>query len=148
MGRFQTEFLDPSIERRRTLIDAVNAGDADESSLPRDVLTLLRNVDQLPLPADIIQREIACFLLAGAPTSATAFTRSLDNIFTWIECHPEDKARLSAPFVRAAMCARDPSSAAVKSGGATLGPFRRHPKGWFRRCNGDEGGDRPHVRQP
>ena len=95
MGRFQTEFLDPSIERRRALIDEVGAGRADESSLPLDVLTvLLRNVDQLPLPAAIIQREIAFFLLAGAHTSATAFTRSLDNIFTWISTHPEEADRL------------------------------------------------------
>ena len=95
MGQFQTEFLDPAIARRQALIDAVATGSATGDSLPKDVLTvLLGNADNLHLPADIIQREIAFYLLAGAHTSATAFTRSLDNIFRWIVDHPEDEVRL------------------------------------------------------
>lgn len=95
MAEFQSEFLDPSIARRQGLLAQVAAGSATVEDLPRDVLTvLLGNVDDLHLPADVIQREIAFFLLAGAHTSATAFTRSLDNIFRWIVDHPEDEDRL------------------------------------------------------
>lgn len=95
MGQFQTDFLDPSIARRQTMLADVAKGVLSSESLPKDVLTiLLGNADNLHLPADIIQREIAFYLLAGAHTSATAFTRSLDNIFRWIDTHPEDEDRL------------------------------------------------------
>ncbi len=108
MGSFQTEFLDPSIARRRGLIDQVAAGSLAEDALPKDVLTvLLRNVDDLHLPADVIQREIAFFLLAGAHTSATAFTRSLDNIFRWIAEHPADEERLRADSLFVQRCVHE-----------------------------------------
>ena len=71
MGAFRQEFLEPSIERRRTALEAA-ARSGDEQDLPKDVLTvLLRNVDDLHLPDDVVLREIAFFLLAGAHTSAT-----------------------------------------------------------------------------
>jgi len=91
---FDVDFLLPSIERRRRVLDAVAAGEADESSIPLDVLTiLLRNQDQLDLPHELLRREIAFFLLAGAHTSATAFTRTIDNVLSWVERHPEDRSR-------------------------------------------------------
>jgi cytochrome P450 len=85
LARFDEEFLSPSIARRTALLEA-----GDE--LPRDVLSvLLANEDSLHLPHDVILREVAFYLLAGAHTSATAFTRVLHNIFTWLERHPEDR---------------------------------------------------------
>ena len=79
---FDGEFLQPSIARRRALLDAVAAGELDEAELPRDVLTvLLRNQDDLDLPPDVVLRETCFFLLAGAHTSATAFVRTLDHVF-------------------------------------------------------------------
>lgn len=79
---FDGEFLQPSIARRRALLDRVAAGDLDEAELPRDVLTvLLRNQDDLDLPPDVVLRETCFFLLAGAHTSATAFVRTLDHVF-------------------------------------------------------------------
>lgn len=91
MQAFDREFLVPSIERRQTLVAAVAAGEAEESDLPLDVLTvLLRNEDSLHLPHDVILREISFFLLAGAHTSATAFVRTLHNLFRWSAEHPED----------------------------------------------------------
>lgn len=95
MAAFDSEFLSPSIERRQRLLAAVASGEADESVLPLDVLTvLLRNEDSLHLPHDVILREIAFFLLAGAHTSATAFVRTLDHLFQWTESHPEDLERV------------------------------------------------------
>jgi|APGre2960657505_1045072.scaffolds.fasta_scaffold03424_2 cytochrome P450 len=91
MADFNREFLTPSIERRQKLLAAVASGEAPETSLPLDVLTvLLRNEDSLQLPQDVILREISFFLLAGAHTSATAFVRTLHNLFLWSAQHPED----------------------------------------------------------
>ncbi len=96
LSRFDTEFVAPSIARRQALLDR-----GEEP--PRDVLTvLLSNVDALHLPHDVIVREVAFYLLAGAHTSATAFTRVLHNMFTWIAEHPEDadRARTDRLFVQ------------------------------------------------
>jgi cytochrome P450 len=38
----------------------------------------------------VVLREVAFYLLAGAHTSATAFTRVTHHLFTWLEQHPED----------------------------------------------------------
>ncbi len=82
LDAFDHEFLEPSIARRRELIEQVDAGVLEDDELPRDVLTvLLRNQDDLELPPDVVLRETCFFLLAGAHTSATAFVRTLDAIF-------------------------------------------------------------------
>ncbi len=84
LQKFDTEFVTPSIERRMAIIEA-------GGELPRDVLSvLLANEDALNLPHDVVVRETAFYLLAGAHTSATAFTRVLHYIFTWLQSHPED----------------------------------------------------------
>ena len=96
LSRFDTEFVTPSLERRQAMLDR-------GEELPRDVLSvLLANEDALHLPHDVIVREVAFYLLAGAHTSATAFTRVLHNMFTWIAEHPEDadRARTDPLFVQ------------------------------------------------
>jgi predicted dehydrogenase len=78
---WDAEFLAPSIARR-----------LDRDDAPDDVLsTLLRHRDELGLTAEVIRREIAFFLLAGAHTSATAFVRSIDHILGWLEAHPRTR---------------------------------------------------------
>ncbi len=82
LASFDREFLIPSIATRREALARFAAGDIVEEDLPRDVLTvLLRNQDNLELPPDVVLRETCFFLLAGAHTSATAFVRTLHNIF-------------------------------------------------------------------
>jgi len=89
--QFDTEFLGPSIDRRLALIAS---DDGFGANLPKDVLTvLLQNEDALHIPREILLREIAFFLLAGAHTSATAFVRTLDHLFTWCKDNPDDAAR-------------------------------------------------------
>jgi len=84
LHRFDEEFVTPSIERRQALMAA-------GEELPQDILSvLLANEDSLHLPHDVIVREVAFYLLAGAHTSATAFTRVSHNILTWLQQHPED----------------------------------------------------------
>ena len=95
LDAFGSEFLDPGIARRREALDAFSAGDISENDLPKDVLmVLLRNEDDLELSYDTIRREVAFYLLAGAHTSATAFTRVSHNIFEWLATHPEDAERV------------------------------------------------------
>jgi cytochrome P450 len=92
---FDDEFLGPGIARRQALIEEFDAGEIDEDELPKDVLmVLLRNVDKIPLSRESIRREIAFYLLAGAHTSATAFTRCMHHLFTWLDTHPEDADRV------------------------------------------------------
>jgi cytochrome P450 len=81
---FDVEFVTPSLERRTKMLAA-------GEELPRDVLSiLLANEDQLHLPHEVVVREVAFYLLAGAHTSATAFTRVAHNIFKWLDAHPDD----------------------------------------------------------
>ena len=88
---FGREFLAPGVERRQAILDRIAAGTAQESDLPPDVLSVLvRNQDNLDLTPEIICREVAFYLLAGAHTSATAFTRTMHHIFSWLQAHPDD----------------------------------------------------------
>jgi cytochrome P450 len=96
LAKFDEEFVTPSMRRRQALLEA-------GEELPRDVLSVLAaNEDSLHLPHDVIVREVAFYLLAGAHTSATAFTRVLHYMFTWLEQHPEDAdlARTDRLFVQ------------------------------------------------
>jgi cytochrome P450 len=63
---------------------------------------LLRNQDKLELPSDVVLRETCFYLLAGAHTSATAFVRTLHNVFTYTAAHPDvrDDARKSLAFLQ------------------------------------------------
>lgn len=71
---FDELFLQPSIARRLSLPD---------SDVPRDVLsTLLRNVDQLDLPIDVIRREVAFYLQAGGHSTANALTHTMDELWS------------------------------------------------------------------
>ena len=95
LEQFDTEFLTPSIERRRAALEEESLGSRPPQDVPADVLTtLLRNTDGLALTHETIRRETAFYLLAGAHTSATAFTRTLHRIFTWCEQHPGDRERV------------------------------------------------------
>jgi len=95
LDSFGEEFLKPGIKSRRAAIAAVAAGELDASELPKDVLRiLLENEAGLGLTYEAIRREVAFYLLAGAHTSATAFTRVTHNIFGWLTNHPDELERV------------------------------------------------------
>ncbi len=95
LEEWDREFLTPSIARRRAAIAQLAASQIAEADLPKDVLTtLLRSEGELDLPHEVIRREVAFLLLAGAHTSATAFVRSIDHILSWVEAHPEDQPKV------------------------------------------------------
>jgi len=90
LAAFDEEFLAPGIAGRVELLNEFKDGRIGEDELPQDVLTvLLRNEDSLHLPHEVILREIAFYLLAGAHTSATAFTRTMHSIFQWLDRNPD-----------------------------------------------------------
>jgi len=85
LSEFDEAFVMPSMARRQQILDA-----GEEP--PRDVLSvLLANRDDLDLPHEVVVREVAFYLLAGAHTSATAFTRVAHQLFTWLAQHPHDE---------------------------------------------------------
>jgi cytochrome P450 len=89
------EFLAPSVARRRDALARAAAGEPPDGGVPRDVLTVLLGAqEELGLPHEVLRREIAFVLLAGAHTSATAFVRSVDALLSWTATHPEDLPRV------------------------------------------------------
>ena len=101
LDAFDREFLIPSIAARRHALARFDAGEITEADLPRDVLTiLLRNQDNLELPPDVVLRETCFFLLAGAHTSATAFVRTLHNIFMLEDPADAEFARTDIGFLQ------------------------------------------------
>jgi cytochrome P450 len=103
LDEFTEQFLEPATARRRELLAAEAAGG---TPAPADVLTtLLRNQDRLDLPPEVVRREIAFYLQAGAHSTANAFTHTLDHLFTWGTDHPADltRARTDRGFVQRAV---------------------------------------------
>lgn len=100
---FDDEFLTPSIQRRRRAL-----ADEDGEEAPRDVLTVLvANQDELDIDHPVIRREVAFFLLAGAHTSATAFTRTMHHVFAWLADHPEDRDRIRSDGLFVQRCVHE-----------------------------------------
>ena len=92
---FDEKFLAPSIARRQGLLDRFRAGEIEEDALPRDVLTvLLRNEDQIEISPEVLRREIAFYLQAGAHSTANSTTHAMHEIFGWRRDHPRDGERM------------------------------------------------------
>ncbi|MGZ4650627.1 MAG: cytochrome P450, partial [Kineosporiaceae bacterium] len=86
LARFDAMFFTPSYERRRALLADPAVG---EEELPRDVLTaLMRHEDELGVDREIMLREVAFYLQAGAHSTAAAFTHAADEILRWSAAHP------------------------------------------------------------
>lgn len=90
LKEFDDQFLKHSIERRKNLIKK-----KDFVNLPNDILTvLLVNDDDLSLPYDVLQREIAFYLLAGAQTSIHSLVHVFHEIHEWVRNKPEEKDKM------------------------------------------------------
>ena len=84
MSEFKPRFLDPSVARRQILIEKFNHGQISEEELPRDVLTviLLRGDDE-EFTDEMLTREIAFYLQAGAHSTANSTIHAFHEISTW-----------------------------------------------------------------
>lgn len=97
MQEFDAMFLEPSIARRRALLDDLAAGRVEESDLPRDVLlAVLRHQDELGIDRDVVRREVAFYLQAGSHSTANLFTHAAHRVFGAM-ADPEFAARLDDP---------------------------------------------------
>ena len=95
LAEFDAEFFTPSMERRKALLAEFAAGRISEDELPRDVMVeLLRNDGELRLPRDVLLKEIAFYILAGAFTSIHTMTHALHEILEYMEAHPERAAQI------------------------------------------------------
>lgn len=84
LAEFDSAFLQPSIRRRRALLADVAAGTLDATDLPRDVLTvILQAQDELELDADLLLREIAFYMQAGAHSTANSVIHAFHEIIGW-----------------------------------------------------------------
>jgi cytochrome P450 len=103
LAELDAKFLLASIARRRALLDRFAAGEIAERELSRDVLTvLLRNEDRLELPPDLLRREVAFFLQAGAHSTSNALAHSLHELFEHGARNPADlaRARTDLPYLQ------------------------------------------------
>jgi cytochrome P450 len=101
MTVFDEQFLRSSVERRLDQLRAVDAGVLSVDALPRDVLTtLLRNIDALDLPQDVIRREIAFYLQAGGHSTANSVTHALDDLWACAVPGVVDRARGDLRFLQ------------------------------------------------
>ena len=90
LEQFDRAFLEPSIRRRQSALEAARADPSAHGLVPRDVLnTLLQYSDDLTLTPEIIRREVAFYLQAGSHSTANAFTHTADELFAWIASHPK-----------------------------------------------------------
>ena len=83
LKEFESKFLGPSIKRREELIKNSNENELPTGVLlnRQDILTaLLNNQDKLQLPYDVLMREIAFYLLAGAQTSIHSLVHTFHEI--------------------------------------------------------------------
>lgn len=92
---FVPQFLEPSIKRRRGLLARLGAGEIAEDDLPRDVLTvILQKGDPDEFTPEVLTREIAFYLQAGAHSTANSTIHAFHDIFTWAEADPARWTRL------------------------------------------------------
>ena len=93
---FKAEFFEPSLARRREMVEKFNAGELEKADLPRDAITaqLLHSPTDADLPYDERLKDAAFFILAGAFTTANVLMNVVNEVLDWLDDHPEDRARL------------------------------------------------------
>lgn len=90
LAEFDRRFYQPSKARRLALLAARDRGEIGDDDLPRDVLTaIFENPSTAAEPDDVLMKEAAFFLLAGAFTSIHSMTHAVHRIFEWFDAHPQ-----------------------------------------------------------
>ncbi len=103
---FGPQFLDHSIARRRALLARLDAGEIGEEDLPRDVLTVILQMgDPQEFTPDVLSREIAFYLQAGAHSTANSTIHAFHDIYSWAEEEPSrwDQLRSDPVFFQRAV---------------------------------------------
>lgn len=108
LAELDRDFVSASAERRRELLTAVERGERPEEELPRDVLTtLLRYERELDLTWDQILKEVAYFPWVSSHSTANALSHTMEELFAWLERHPEDRVRAVEDTVFLQQCVHE-----------------------------------------
>ena len=92
---FEPQFLAPSVARRRELLARHAAGAIADADLPRDVLTvILQKGDPEEFTPEVLTREIAFYLQAGAHSTANSTIHAFHDLYTWTALDPTRMQRL------------------------------------------------------
>jgi len=100
MARFDAQFLQPSLRRRRALLAEHDAGRAapdglPSEGLPTDVLmALVSGQQRLQMTELQLVQEGIFYMLAGAHTTIHSLTHAVHEILEWVAASPENGAEL------------------------------------------------------
>ena len=96
---FNNEFYKPSKQKRIEYLNRFKLGEISESDVPKDVLTeLLKNQEKLGLSDDIILKETAFYLLAGAFTSIHTLTHAMHELFERVKDLTQKNRLMNEPI--------------------------------------------------
>ena len=96
---FNNEFYKPSKQKRLEYLNRFKLGEISESDVPKDVLTeLLKNQEKLGLSDDIILKETAFYLLAGAFTSIHTLTHAMHELFERMKDPTQENRLMNEPI--------------------------------------------------
>ena len=96
---FNVEFYKPSKQKRLEYLNRFKLGEISESDVPKDVLTeLLKNQEKLGLSDDIILKETAFYLLAGAFTSIHTLTHAMHELFERVKDPTQENRLMNEPI--------------------------------------------------
>ena len=96
---FNREFYKPSKQKRIEYLNRFKLGEISESDVPKDVLTeLLKNQGKLGLSDDIILKETAFYLLAGAFTSIHTLTHAMHELFERVKDLTQKNRLMNEPI--------------------------------------------------
>jgi cytochrome P450 len=108
LAELRNDFIVPAADRRRELVAAFQRGDLPEAELPRDVLTtLLRYQGELDLSWDQIVKEVAYFPWVSSHSTANALSHTMEELFGWLEQHPEDRVPAAEDSVFLQQCVHE-----------------------------------------
>jgi cytochrome P450 len=108
LREFEGAFLKPSADRRSKLLADWRAGRLAEEDLPHDVLTtLLRYQEELGLTWELIVKEVAYFPWVASHSTANALAHTMEEIFAWLDKHPQDRQRAVEDTVFLQQCVHE-----------------------------------------
>jgi cytochrome P450 len=92
--QFCAEYFEPSMRRRRALVEAYQAGELSEAELPNDLITvMLRNQAHFDKwDREVLVRELILF--APGDTIVRFLPHMVAETHSWLLAHPEDRERL------------------------------------------------------
>jgi cytochrome P450 len=94
-AEIRRRFYQPAYARRAELAGQLERGEITDNQLPSDLLMLMAlRVDPAWEDDALRQREAVFVLGAGVRTSSFSLAWTLEEVFAWLERHPEDRGKL------------------------------------------------------